>query len=37
MVIEMIEVGHVFTIIIGKFIIGMVEVVWRELRICCKR
>ena len=34
-VIEMIEVGPMFHLKIVKFLLDMVEVVWRELRICC--
>ena len=34
---ETIEVGPMFHLKIGKFLLGTVEVVWRELRICCKR
>lgn len=37
MVIEMIGVGPMFHLKIGKLLLGMVEVVWRELRICCRR
>ena len=35
MVIEMIEMGPMFPLKIVKLLLGMVEVVWRELRICC--
>ena len=34
MVTEMIEVGPMFHLKIGKFLLGMVEVVWHELKIC---
>ena len=34
MVTEMIEVGRMFYLKIEKFLQGMVEVVWRELKIC---
>ena len=37
MVIEMIGVGPMFHLKIVKFLLGMVEVIWRELRICCKK
>ena len=37
MVIEMIRVGPMFHLKIEKLLLGMVEVVWRELRICCRR
>ena len=37
MVTEMIGVVHMFHLKIGKLYLGMVEVVWRELRICCRR
>ena len=36
-VIEMIRVVPIFHLKIGKLFLGMVEVVWRELRICCRR
>ena len=36
MVTETIEVGPMYHLKIGKFLLGMVEVVWRELNICCK-
>ena len=36
MVIEMIGVGPMFHLKIVKLLLGMVEVVWRELRISCK-
>ena len=32
-----IRVGPMFHLKIGKLLQGMVEVVWRELRICCRR
>ena len=35
MAIEMIGVGRMFHLKIEKLLIGMVEVVWRVLRICC--
>ena len=37
MVTEMIEVGLMFCLKIGKLLLGMVEVVWSELKTCCKR
>ena len=37
MVTETIRVGPMFHLKIGKLLLGMVEVVWRELKICCKR
>ena len=37
MVIEMIGMGPMFLVKIVKLILGMVEVVWRELRICCTK
>ena len=37
MVTEMIEVGPMFHLKIGKLILGMVEVVYRKLKICCRR
>ena len=37
MVTEMIGMGPMFHLKIGKFLLGMVEVVWRELRVCWKR
>ena len=37
MVIEMIGVGPMFHLKIVKLLLGMVEVVWRELRICKPR
>ena len=36
MVTETIGVGPMFHLKIGKLLIWMVEVVWRELRICCR-
>ena len=36
MVIEMIGMGRMFLLKIVKLFLGMVEVVWRELRISCK-
>ena len=35
MVIEMTGMGPMFLFKIVKLLLGMVEVVWRELRICC--
>ena len=35
MVIEMIGMGPMFLLKIVKLLLGMVEVVWSELRICC--
>ena len=35
MVIEMTGMGPMFLSKIVKLLLGMVEVVWRELRICC--
>ena len=35
MVTEMIGMGPMFLLKIVKLLLGMVEVVWRELRICC--
>ena len=37
MVTEMIGVGPMFNLKIGKFLLKMVEVVRRKLRICCRR
>ena len=37
MVIEMIGMGHLFLLKIVKLLLWMVEVVWRELRICCNK
>ena len=37
MVTETIEVGAMFHLKIGKFLLGVVKVVWRELSICCRR
>ena len=37
MVTKMIKVGPTFLLKIRKFILRMVEVVWRELKICCRR
>ena len=34
---KMIEMGPMFLLKIVKLLLGMVEVVWRELRICCKK
>ena len=32
---EMIGMGHMSLVKIVKLFLGMVEIVWRELRICC--
>ena len=37
MVIKMIGVVPIFHLKIMKLLLGMVEIVWRELRICCRR
>ena len=37
MVTEMIGMGPMFYLIIMKFLLGMVEIVRRELRICCRK
>ena len=37
MVTKMIGVGPMFHLKIGKLLFGMVEVVWHELMICCRR
>ena len=37
MVIEMIGMGPMFLLKIVKLLLGMVEIVWRELRICCTK
>ena len=37
LVIETIEVGPMFCLKIGKLLLGMVESLWRELRICFRR
>ena len=37
MVTEMIDVGPMLNFKIGKLLLGMVEVVWCELNICCQR
>ena len=37
MVIELIGMGPMFLLKIMKLLIGMVEVLWRELRICCTK
>ena len=37
MVIEMIGMGPMFLLKIVKLLLEMVEVVWRELRICCTK
>ena len=34
---EMIGLGPMFLLNIVKLLLGMVEVVWRELRICCTK
>ena len=36
-VIEMTGVGPMFRLKIGMLLLGMVELVWSELKICCKR
>ena len=33
--IEMTGMGPMFLLKVVKLLLGMVEVVWRELRICC--
>ena len=37
MVAKHIGVGPMFRLKIRKSLVGMVEVVWRELRICCRK
>ena len=37
MVTDSIRVDPMFHLKIGKLILRMVEVVWRELRLCCRR
>ena len=37
MVTEMIGMGPMFLLKIVKLLLGMVEIVWRELRICCTK
>ena len=37
MVIEMIGMGNMFLLKIVKLLLEMVEIVWRELRICCTK
>ena len=37
MVTEMIDVGPMFHLKIEMFLLGMMEVVWCELMICCRR
>ena len=37
MVTEMIGMVPIFLLKIVKLLLGMVEVVWRELRICCTK
>ena len=37
MVTEMIGMGPMSLLKIVKLLLGMVEIVWRELRICCKK
>ena len=37
MVTKMIGMGPIFLLKIVKFLLGMVEIVWRELRICCTK
>ena len=34
---EVIGMGHMFLLKIVKLLLRMVEVVWRELRICCTK
>ena len=34
---EMIEMGPMSLLKIVKLLLGMVEIVWRELRICCTK
>ena len=34
---DMIGVGPMFHLKIGKLLLGMVEAVWHELRICCRK
>ena len=36
LVIETIEVGPMFCLKIGKLLLGMVDIVWHKLRICCR-
>ena len=37
MVTEMIGMGHMSLLKIVQLLLGMVEIVWRELRICCTK
>ena len=37
MVIEMIGIGPMSLLKIVKLLLGIVEIVWRELRICCTK
>ena len=37
MLIEMTGMGPISLLKIVKFLLGMVEIVWRELRICCTK
>ena len=37
MVTEMIRMDPMFLLKIVKLLLGMVEIVWRELRICCTK
>ena len=37
MVTKMIEMGPMSLLKIVKLLLGMVEIVWRELRICCTK
>ena len=37
MIIEMTRMGPMFLLKIVKLLLGMVEIVWRELRICCTK
>ena len=36
MVLEMIEVGPIFYLKIGMLLLGLVEVFWPKLKICCQ-
>ena len=37
MLIEMTGMGHMSLLKIVKLFLGIVEIVWRELRICCTK
>ena len=37
MVTEMIGMGPMFLLKIVKLLLGMVEIIWSELRLCCKK